>query len=167
MRNINVGTRSGLKDSSLNNLLVCALLFCIGDSMDNYYMSIALKLAYKAYKKGEVPVGAVIVKNNKILSTAYNKKNKTKRTTDHAEILAIIKANKKLHDWRLNDCIMYVTLKPCDMCIGALKESRISKVIYACDTSCNSNAINCIQLFDKNMNKESSDLLKNFFSNRR
>lgn len=135
--------------------------------MDNYYMSIALKLAYKAYKKGEVPVGAVIVKNNKILSTAYNKKNKTKRTTDHAEILAIIKANKKLHDWRLNDCIMYVTLKPCDMCIGALKESRISKVIYACDTSCNSNAINCIQLFDKNMNKESSDLLKNFFSNRR
>ena len=124
-------------------------------------------MAYKAYRKGEVPVGAVIVKKNKILSTAYNKKNKTKRTIDHAEILAIIKANKKLHDWRLNDCILYVTLKPCDMCIGALKESRISKIIYACDTSCNSNAINCIQLSDKNMNKESSDLLKNFFSNRR
>lgn len=167
MRNINVGTRSGLKDSSLNNLLMCALLFYIGDSMDDYYMNVALKLAYKAFKKGEVPVGAVIVKNNKILSTAYNKKNKTNRTIDHAEILAILKANRKLHDWRLNDCIMYVTLKPCDMCMGALKESRISKIVYASDTLCNSNNIDCVKLNNENINMESSMLLKKFFSSRR
>ena len=89
---------------------------------DNYYMKVALDLAYEAYSNGEVPVGAVIVKDNKILSTAFNKKNSTGIAINHAEILAIIDANKFVGDWRLNGCVMYVTLKPCDMCMADIKE---------------------------------------------
>lgn len=135
--------------------------------MDVYYMNLALKLARKAFSKGEVPVGAVIVKNNKILSTAYNKKNSSKKAIDHAEIIAIKRANKKLHDWRLNDCIMYVSLKPCDMCMGALRETRISKVIYASDASYSPKNIDCERLNDEKINNQSSMLLKKFFSDRR
>lgn len=135
--------------------------------MDEYYMSIAFKLAKKAFKKGEVPVGAVIVKNNSILSTAYNKKNRSKRTINHAEIIAINKANKKIGDWRLNDCIMYVSLKPCEMCMGAIAESRISKVIYACDRNCSNKNVSYQQVCDSLLVEESSTLLKNFFEIRR
>ena len=103
--------------------------------MDKCFMNIAIKQAKKAMKKGDFPVGAVIVKNNKILSKAYNKKNIRNITIYHAEILSIIKACKKLKSWRLNDCVMYVTLEPCQMCYGAIVESRISKVIYLTDSN--------------------------------
>lgn len=93
-----------------------------------YYMRQALEQAEIAYKKLEVPVGAVIVKNGKIISKAYNKKEYKNDTTNHAEIIAIRKASKKLKSWRLSDCEMYVTLEPCSMCAGALIQSRISKV---------------------------------------
>ncbi|HOZ54982.1 MAG TPA: tRNA adenosine(34) deaminase TadA [Clostridia bacterium] len=93
-----------------------------------YYMRQALVQAEIAYKKLEVPVGAVIVKDGKIISKAYNKKEYKNDTTNHAEILAIRKASKKLKSWRLSDCEMYVTLEPCSMCAGALIQSRISKV---------------------------------------
>lgn len=93
-----------------------------------YYMRQALLQAEIAYKKLEVPVGAVIVKDGKIISKAYNKKEYKNDTTNHAEILAIRKASKKLKSWRLSDCEMYVTLEPCSMCAGALIQSRISKV---------------------------------------
>lgn len=92
------------------------------------YMKIALNEAKKAYNKLEVPVGAIIVKDGKIIAKAYNEKEKRKDTTKHAEILAIQKASKKLETWRLNDCEMYVTLEPCPMCAGALIQSRIKKV---------------------------------------
>ena len=138
-----------------------------GDYMDSYYMNLALRLAHKAFCKGEVPVGAVIVKDNKILSTAYNKKNKSKKTIDHAEIIAITKANKKIKDWRLTGCVMYFSLNPCEMCMGALRESRISKVIYASEASYNPKNISCAQLNDDCINDESSNLLKKFFSDRR
>lgn len=92
------------------------------------FMKEALKQAKKAYDKLEVPVGAVIVKDGKIISRAYNQKEEKNDTTNHAEILAIKKASKKLNSWRLLDCDMYVTLEPCSMCAGALIQSRIRKV---------------------------------------
>ena len=96
--------------------------------MNEKFMKEALKQAEKAYKKLEVPVGAVIVKDNKIIARAYNQKETKNDTTNHAEIMAIKKASKKLGSWRLLDCEMYVTLEPCSMCAGALIQSRIKKV---------------------------------------
>lgn len=96
--------------------------------MDEKFMKEAIKQAQKAYDKLEVPVGAVIVKDGKIIARAYNQKEEKNDTTNHAEILAIKKASKKLNSWRLLDCDMYVTLEPCSMCAGALIQSRIRKV---------------------------------------
>lgn len=93
-------------------------------------MKLALKQAKKAYKKDEVPVGAVIVKDGKVISKAYNLREKTNLATGHAEILAIQKANKKLKSWRLDSCTLYVTIEPCPMCAGAIVQSRIKKVVY-------------------------------------
>lgn len=88
------------------------------------------KLLYKAKKEDEVPVGAIIVKNNKIISKAYNKTNKTNDILSHAEINAIRKASKKINNWRLDDCTLYISLEPCDMCKEVIKKSRINNVIY-------------------------------------
>lgn len=93
-----------------------------------YFMNQALKEAKKAYDKLEVPVGVVIVKGNKIIAKAHNQKEEKNSPIRHAEIIAIEKASKKLDNWRLNDCEMYVTLEPCPMCAGAIINSRISKV---------------------------------------
>ena len=92
------------------------------------FMKEALKEAKKAYNKLEVPVGAVIVRNGKIIARGYNQKETKKDTIKHAEIIAIEKASKKLDSWRLNDCEMYVTLEPCPMCAGAIINSRIKKI---------------------------------------
>ena len=92
------------------------------------FMKEALKEAKKAYDKKEIPVGAVIVKDNKIIARAHNVKEEKNDTTKHAEIIAIQKASKKLNAWRLTGCEMYVTLEPCSMCAGALIQSRMSKV---------------------------------------
>lgn len=94
------------------------------------FMKEALKEAKKAYKKLEVPVGCVIVKDGKIIAKAHNQKETKFDTTKHAEILAIQKASKKLNSWRLIDCDMYVTLEPCPMCAGAIIQSRIRKVYF-------------------------------------
>lgn len=91
-------------------------------------MKEALKEALKAYKKLEVPVGAVIVKNGEIIAKAHNLKETKNDTTKHAEIIAIQKASKKIEAWRLEECEMYVTLEPCTMCAGAIINSRIKKV---------------------------------------
>lgn len=104
-----------------------------GSEFMEKYMNIAIELAKKAYKKGEIPVGAVIVKNKKVISKAYNKKENKKDCTKHAELLAIQKASKKLKNWRLIDCEIYVTMEPCMMCAGAIEQARISKLIYAVD----------------------------------
>ena len=93
-----------------------------------HIMKEALKEAKKAYKKLEIPVGAVIVKDGEIIARGHNVKEEKKDTTKHAEIIAIQKASKKLDNWRLNDCEMYVTLEPCPMCAGAIIQSRIKKV---------------------------------------
>ena len=96
--------------------------------MEEKFMKLALKEAQKAYDKLEVPVGAVIVKDGKVIAKAHNLKETKFDTTKHAEILAIQKASKKLGSWRLLDCEMYVTLEPCSMCAGAMINSRIKKV---------------------------------------
>ena len=93
-----------------------------------YFMKEALLEARKAYKKLEIPVGAIIVKDGEIIARAHNVKEEKKDTTKHAEILAIQRASKKLETWRLNDCEMYVTLEPCPMCAGAIIQKKKKKV---------------------------------------
>jgi len=98
---------------------------------DQWLMDSALKLAEKAYKIGEVPVGALIVDcNGKIISEAHNLKEECFDPTGHAEIIAIKEAAKKLESWRLSDCTLYVTLEPCPMCLASLVQSRIKKVVF-------------------------------------
>ena len=96
--------------------------------MHEEFMKIALAEAKKAFDKEEVPVGAVIVQNGKVIAKAHNLKETKNDTTNHAEILAIQKASKKLKKWRLTDCEMYVTLEPCSMCAGALINCRLKKL---------------------------------------
>lgn len=93
-----------------------------------HFMNEALEEAKKAYKKLEVPVGVVIVKNGKVIAKAHNQKEEKNSPIKHAEIIAIEKACKKIKNWRLNDCEMYVTLEPCPMCAGAIINSRMKKV---------------------------------------
>lgn len=93
-----------------------------------FFMKEAIKEAKKAYKKKEVPVGAIIVKNGEIIARGYNCKEEKSDATKHAEIIAIQKACKKNNSWRLTDCEMYVTLEPCSMCAGAIIQSRIKKI---------------------------------------
>lgn len=95
------------------------------------YMKAALKEARKAEALEEVPIGCVIVQNGKIIARGYNRRNTDKNTLAHAEIAAIRKASKKTGDWRLEDCTMYVTLEPCQMCAGAIVQSRMKKVVIA------------------------------------
>ncbi len=144
----------------------------------NEYMKIAINEAKKAYKKNEVPVGAVIVKNGKIIAKAHNKKENKKISIYHAEILAIIKACKKLKTWRLDDCELYVTLEPCLMCAGAIIQSRITKLYFSItnekfgyissiDNILNKKNNHKIQIQEGMYQKESQKLLISFFKNKR
>lgn len=134
--------------------------------MDEKYMKKALNQAAKAFEKGDVPVGAVIVKEGKVIATAYNKKEETKDATDHAEIIAIRKACKALNDWRLNDCEMYVTLEPCSMCMGAIRQARIKRLVYGAKIDKREEKLN-LQIANRVLEEESSKLLKTFFQNQR
>lgn len=98
-------------------------------SNDEKYMKEAIKQAKKAAAAGDVPIGCIIVKEDKIIARGYNKRNAKKTTLAHAELLAIEKASKKLGDWRLEECTMYITLEPCQMCAGAIVQARIPKVV--------------------------------------
>ncbi|QVK21335.1 nucleoside deaminase [Mycoplasmatota bacterium] len=98
--------------------------------MKDKYMKMALEEAKKAYLLGEVPIGAVIVKNDEVISKAYNMREKSQMATAHAEVLAIEEACRKLGTWRLDGCDLYVTVLPCAMCAGAIINSRVSKVVY-------------------------------------
>lgn len=94
------------------------------------YMNLAIKDGIKAFKKNEIPVGAIIVKNDKIISKGRNNRQKKHYILGHAEVNAIIKAEKKIKDWRLNDFELYVTLEPCKMCKEIINEARIEKIYY-------------------------------------
>jgi tRNA(adenine34) deaminase len=96
---------------------------------DNYYMALAIKEAMKAYKKLEVPIGAILVYNNEIIGKGHNKRNTSKSTFAHAEILAMKKGMEFLKDWRLEETTLYVTLEPCPMCAGAIVQARIPRVV--------------------------------------
>ena len=98
--------------------------------MDEKFMQVAIIEAKKAYKKDEVPIGACIVKDGKVIAKAHNKTEKTQIATHHAEIIAINKACKKLKSWRLDGCEIYVTAEPCAMCAGAIANARIEKVYF-------------------------------------
>lgn len=97
---------------------------------DQYFMNKALLQAQVAYKKGEVPVGAVVVKDNEIIARGHNLRESTNDPTAHAELLAMKKASKKLNSWRLSGCTLYVTLEPCPMCSGVIINSRIDRVVF-------------------------------------
>ena len=99
---------------------------------DEKYMRAALKQAEKAYNLGETPIGCVIVHEDKIIARGYNRRNTDKNPLAHAEVEAIKKASKKLGDWRLEECTLYVTLEPCQMCAGAIVQSRIPRVVVGC-----------------------------------
>ena len=146
------------------------------------YMNLALKEAEKALKKDEVPVGAIIVKNNKVIAKAHNMKERRQCVIEHAEIIAIKKASKKIKSWHLDDCEMYVTLEPCKMCCGAIEQSRIKKVYYGAESyiygsvennvsrETLKNKKNCNvsrETYTKLETNEASKLLTNFFKTKR
>jgi len=124
------------------------------------------KLINKAIKHNEVPIAALIVKDNKIISKAYNKVNKTNNIMDHAEILSIKKAQKKLKNWRLNDCELYVTLEPCSMCKEIIKKSRINQVYYFIKQNDYETELNPNFKYIIN-NNDFSNILSNFFKEKR
>ncbi len=142
---------------------------------DKFFMQEALKEAKKAYKKNEVPVGAVVVYNDKIIARAHNFNITTNDPTAHAEILALRKASKVLKNYRLPDCEMYTTLEPCPMCAGAMVYARIKRLVYATEdpkSGCCKSVLNIVN--NKKLNhrievvsgvckKESEKLLKKFF----
>lgn len=103
--------------------------------MNDDYMKVAYLQAKKAYKKDEVPIGAILVLNNKIIAKNYNSVEKHKDCTMHAEIKVIKQAQRKLKNWRLNNCTLYVTLQPCLMCMGAIIQSRIKHIIYSVESN--------------------------------
>ncbi len=140
------------------------------------YMKEALKQAKKALSLGEVPIGCVIVHEGKIIGRGYNRRNTDKNTLAHAEITAINKASKKIGDWRLEDCTLYVTLEPCQMCAGAIVQARIPEVVMGCmnpKAGCGGSILNILEMpqFNHQVNvtrgileQECSDMLKLFFT---
>ena len=139
----------------------------------NNIIDVIIKEANKAYKKGEIPVGCAVVKKGKIISKAYNLKEKKGVATYHAEILAINKACKKLKTWHLDDCELYTTMEPCIMCSGAIIQSRIKKIVYILDNEAFGNIKNN-DIFNNNKyeiikidDKRALNLIQKFFKNRR
>ena len=138
----------------------------------NNFMNLALKQALKAYKKQEVPIGAIIVKNGKIISKAYNKKENKQITTKHAEIIAIERACKKLKTWHLDGCEIYTTMEPCLMCYGAIEQSRISKIYYGLKNmnfgfKSKYNIETKLQVCECKISNEYIDYMKSFFKEKR
>ena len=144
-------------------------------NQDEKYMREAIKQAKKAYEINEVPIGCVIVCEDKIISRGYNRRTTDKNPLAHAEMIAIKKASKKVGDWRLEDCTMYVTLEPCQMCSGAIVQSRMKKVVVGCmnaKAGCAGSILNLLQMDEFNhqveletgvLEEECSTMLSDFF----
>ena len=142
---------------------------------DEKYMRAAKKKKKKAYALDEVPIGCVIVQKDKIIARGYNRRNTDKNALAHAELAAIKKASRKTGDWRLEDCTMYVTLEPCQMCAGAIVQSRLGKVVIASmnpKAGCAGSVINLLQMKEFNhqvemvtgvLEEECSAMLSSFF----
>ncbi|WP_443770161.1 tRNA adenosine(34) deaminase TadA [Anaerostipes sp.] len=148
-------------------------------TQDEKYMKEAIKQAKKASAIGDVPIGCVIVFGDKIIARGYNQRNKRKTTLAHAELLAIQKASKKLGDWRLEECTMYITLEPCQMCAGAIVQARIPKVVIGAmnpKAGCAGSVLNILQVDSFNhqvdvergvLKEECSRMMSEFFKNLR
>ena len=146
---------------------------------DEKYMKQAIKQAWKAYDNGDVPIGCVLVRDGRVIARGYNRRNKDGQVLAHAELLAIRKASKLLGDWRLEDCTMYVTLEPCQMCSGAIVQARIPRVVIGCmnpKAGCAGSIINLLDMQEFNhqvevrrgvLESECSELLTSFFKNLR
>lgn len=144
-------------------------------NIDEKYMKEAIKQAKKAYALGEVPIGCVIVYQDKIIGRGYNRRNTDKNTLAHAEITAINKASKKIGDWRLEDCTLYVTLEPCQMCAGAIVQARITRVVMGSmnpKAGCGGSILNILEMPQFNhqvdvtrgiLEEECSHMLTTFF----
>ena len=144
-------------------------------SSDEKYMREAIRQAKKAYALGEVPIGCVIVHEGKIIGRGYNRRNTDKNTLSHAEITALRKASRVIGDWRLEECTLYVTLEPCQMCAGAIVQARIPKVVMACmnpKAGCAGSILNILDMPQFNhqveavrgvLEEECSQMLKTFF----
>ena len=132
---------------------------------DDYYMEIAILEAKKAYKKNEIPVGAVIyyIEEEKIISKSYNKRDSNNIVTDHAEIRAIIKANRKKNNWRIPMTILYTTLEPCKMCLEVIKEAKVEKVIYGAKGKEKKTEKGIYQIENSSLVKVCEDLIINKF----
>lgn len=142
---------------------------------DEKYMKAAIKQAMKARALCEVPIGCVIVYEDKIIARGYNRRNTDKSTLAHAEIIAIKKASKKINDWRLEDCTMYITLEPCQMCAGAIVQARVKRVVVGSmnpKAGCAGSVLNLLDVqafnhqveFEKGvLEKECSAMLSDFF----
>lgn len=140
------------------------------------FMKAALKEAKKAYTIDEVPIGCVIVQDERIIARGYNRRNIDKNTLAHAELTAIRKASKKTGDWRLEDCTMYITLEPCQMCAGAIVQSRMKKVVIGAmnpKAGCAGSVLNLLQMSQFNhqveiiygvLEEECSSILSDFFA---
>ncbi len=145
------------------------------DKKDEKYMKAALKQAEKAFALGEVPIGAVVVCEDRIIGRGYNRRNTDKNTLSHAEITAIRKASAKMGDWRLEGCTIYITLEPCPMCAGAIVQSRIDRCVFACfsdKAGCAGSVLNLlnepsfnhqVQTEQGILEEESRTLLQRFF----
>ena len=136
--------------------------------MDDKFLNEALKEARKAYKKDEIPVGCVIVYDGSIVARGHNLRESKQSSLMHAEIMAVDRACKHFNSWRLDDCVMYVTLEPCMMCMGAIIESRIKKVVYGAKNNSEQMYV-CVKNIDliHANSKECSDILTDFFKNKR
>ena len=146
---------------------------------DKYFMNLALKEARKAEAIDEVPIGCVIVKDNKVISRGYNLRETKQDPTGHAEIVAVKKASKKLNSWRLENCTLYVTIEPCIMCSGAIIQSRISRVVYGAPDLKGGALTSSINVLEaKNINhhpeviggvlqEECSSIIKEYFKKKR
>ena len=144
-------------------------------TQDEKYMKAAIREAKKAYALDEVPIGCVIVQDGTIIARGYNRRNTEGNTLAHAELTAIKKASKKTGDWRLEDCTMYVTLEPCQMCAGAIVQSRMKKVVIATmnpKAGCAGSVLNLLQMAAFNhqvdvtrgvLEEECSQMLSSFF----
>lgn len=144
-------------------------------TVDEKFMKAAIREAKKAYALDEVPIGCVIVREGKVIARGYNRRNTDKNALAHAELAAIKKASKKTGDWRLEDCTMYVTLEPCQMCAGAIVQCRLKKVVIASmnpKAGCAGSIFNLLQVDKFNhqveiekgvLEEECSDMLSSFF----
>ena len=140
--------------------------FFFGGIMNKKYMDLAFFYAEKAYNLDEVPIGAVIVKDDKVISYGYNLKESNNSSLEHAEMIAIKEASKKLNNWRLDGCSMYVTLDPCPMCASAIKQSRISYVYSALKNSDSKNSQLICKIFENDATNPNVFFISNIDSER-